>query len=505
MTTAAQHWSELDNDRRALLTRWEKYAGFTIPRICLPDNFNERSTEMKHDWQSVGAQATNHVVNKLMLTLFAPSRPFMRLEVPPKARAEIAPDMHPLLDEVLSDAERQSIRIMDSRQDIRPRMHLALTNLVVTGNTCVKFPEKAGEQFRTFYARSWAVQRTFAGDIKRLVLREAYQLGELDPKVQDAYKSVRHVKDDVKVILYTVILRNNRGGYELTQAVDDVVLPEAFNGSYKDYEALPYKVITWSLSDGADYGTGLLEDYAGDFAALSAMSEAQVTGAILACEFRWLVNPAGFTKPDDLANSANGSAIPGVKDDIVPLTTEQGQSLSIVQSIASDYVQRIGRGFLLSTAVTRDAERVTAEEIRMQATELETSFGGAYSRIAVEMQRPMALWLLDQIDVKVDGKALSVSIITGLDALSRSGDLDALRGALADISNFNVLPPELRQELNVQAIYTTIFTGHGLVAGKFLRAPEEVQAERQAQQQQETQTQVNAEAAKVGAQSAVKE
>ena len=76
---AARHWSELDNKRRSLLTRWERYASYTIPRICLPSQFSEKSDELKHDWQAVGAQAVNHLVNKLMLALFAPSRPFMRL------------------------------------------------------------------------------------------------------------------------------------------------------------------------------------------------------------------------------------------------------------------------------------------------------------------------------------------------------------------------------------------------------------------------------------------
>ena len=70
---AARHWSEMDNKRRALLTRWVRYASYTIPRICLPSQFSEKSDELKHDWQAVGAQAVNHVVNKLMLALFAPS------------------------------------------------------------------------------------------------------------------------------------------------------------------------------------------------------------------------------------------------------------------------------------------------------------------------------------------------------------------------------------------------------------------------------------------------
>lgn len=121
---------------------------------------------------------------------------------------------------------------------------------------------------------------------------------------------------------------------------------------------MPYKVITWQLADNADYGSGLVEDYAGDFAAMSAMSEAQVRAAILACEFRWLVNPAGFTKPEDLEESENGAALPGNENDITPLTPGTGNNLQIIANVLESYVRRIGQGFLLASAVTRDAERV---------------------------------------------------------------------------------------------------------------------------------------------------
>ena len=60
--------------------------------------------------------------------------------------------------------------------------------------------------------------------------------------------------------------------------------------------------------------------------------------------------------------------------------------------------RRLGAAFLLNTAVTRDAERVTAQEIRMQAQELESSLGGVYSRLANELQLPLAKRLLQEID-----------------------------------------------------------------------------------------------------------
>lgn len=501
---AARHWSELDNKRKSLLTRWERYASYTIPRICLPSQFSEKSDELKHDWQAVGAQAVNHVVNKLMLALFAPSRPFMRLELTAAARAQLAEQVdEAMIDDILGEGERKAIKHMDTRGDIRPALHLGLANLVITGNALFKFPEGKDDKFRCLYCRDWAVQRSGSGEVLRLATREKYAFGELEEAVQEAYRSQRPgQKPDDEVTHYVIILRNAKGGYDLKQYINDCYLGEEFDGRYKDYAALPYKVITWQLADNADYGSGLVEDYAGDFAATSAMSEAQVQAAILACEFRWLVNPAGFTKPEDLEESENGAALPGNEKDITPLTPGTGNNLQIITSVLESYVRRIGQGFLLATAVTRDAERVTAQEIRMQATELETSLGGAYSRIAVELQTPIAVWLLDAIDLKIDGKAINLSIVTGLDALSRSGDLDALRQALVDINSVNTLPPQAQDWLNLGAIYSTIMNGHGLPAGKYVKDAQTVAQEQQARAAAEQQQQINAASAQAGAQAA---
>lgn len=232
------------------------------------------------------------------------------------------------------------------------------------------------------------------------------------------------------------------------------------------------------------------------------MSEAQIKGAILSSEFRWMVNPAGMTKVEDLENSENGAALPGMPEDVALIANSKSQDLAVVQNIGQEYIQRIGRGFLMGSAVTRNAERVTAEEIRMQATELETSFGGTYSRLAVEMQLPMARWLLRAVSMDLKNTKLKLSIVTGLDALSRSGDLDNLRAALQDVgllANLQQLVPSLK----VSEIISTIFVGHGLPAAKYVKDEQTMQAEAQAAQAAQAQTNMNEQAVSAGVEAGV--
>jgi hypothetical protein len=256
---------------------------------------------------------------------------------------------------------------------------------------------------------------------------------------------------------------------------------------------LPYRVLTWDLSDDANYGTGLMEDYKGDFAALSTLSKAQVIGAVLASEFRWLVNPAGMTSAADFEASENGAAIPGVKGDIELVESGKAADLAIIGQTNAEYISRIGRGFLLGSSVTRDAERVTAEEIRMQANELESSLGGAYSRLAVDFQIPMAYWLMDTVGLGINGTQFIPSIVTGLDALSRNGDLEDLKLWLADLAALSSLPPELIARLKVDELSKALAAPRRIKVDAYLKSNEQI-AQEQAQARQAEQESMQAQA-----------
>ena len=138
----------------------------------------------------------------------------------------------------------------------------------------------------------------------------------------------------------------------------------------------------------------------------------------------------------------------------------------------------------------------------MQATELETSFGGTYSRLAVEMQMPMARWLLRSVNMEVKGTQLKLSIVTGLDALSRSGDLDNLRAALQDVALIVQLQ-QVAPNLKLDSIITAIFVGHGLPAAKYVKDEQTMQAEQQQAQAQAAEQEMQTQAVSAGVEAGV--
>ena len=126
----------------------------------------------------------------------------------------------------------------------------------------------------------------------------------------------------------------------------------------------------------------------------------------------------------------------------------------------------------------------------MQATELETSLGGAYSRLASDLQSPIANWLLKVINVDINGTDIEVTIITGLDALSRSGDLDNLRGFLQDMAAIAGLPEPVLMRVEIGNIIQRFAQGWGVDPQGLVKPEQQVQAEMQAMQQQAMQQQV---------------
>jgi hypothetical protein len=496
--TASGRWSELDGQRQGFITRCEKYSAFTIPKICPINGYDQDSDELSHDYQSLGAQAVNHLSNKIMLALFAPSRPFFRLDASDKMLASLA-EMNMTQDDLnsqLSMAEQKAVRELD-RRSIRPKMYDGIKHIIVTGNGLLIMGK---DNLRVLGLKNYVVKRDTNAEVLELITKETVDRMALEPGVVEALGDKLKCDALDQVELYKWIKRREDGDYEMTQWVNEDKLPDRFDGKWP-LEKLPYRAITWDLASGDDYGTGLVEDYSGDFAALSILSKATVQAAILASEFRWLVNPAGMTQPEDLENSENGAALAGVAGDINLVQSGKAADLQVNINIAQVYINRIGSGFLLQSAVTRQAERVTAEEIRRTAEELENSLGGAYSRIAVDIQLPMSYWLMDMSGRKIAGTDIEPTIVTGLAALSRSGDRDNLVLFLQDMATFMTVPPELRARMRVDAIQSAFASARGLSPSAYLLTEAEFQKQQQAQLAQ----QLEVDAAQAGTQAAAQQ
>lgn len=495
-----QRWHQLNQRRQGLLRRVEDYAALTIPRIALPEGVDEYTSSIQHDWTSVGAQAVNHLTNKIVLNLFRPGTPFFRLDIKPSEAAKLnIPEAQ--LKEVLVAGEQDALKVMDQKA-LRPILNEVTMNLIVTGNALLDLEDP--DEPRVLGIKHYAVKRSIKGIVQEILIYERVLYNELE-EVAKPYAKVQRTWDDEEAYVEFVrwYRRTGKNRWQLTQHIDEKTLPAEFTKTYTDKTLRVYPLV-WARADGHNYGTGLVEDYAGDFGTLSTLSESEIKTAILSSDYRWLANPASVGDIQDVKDSNAGDVLPGKKDDLTIVSMAPPGAVEAVSNSADKVIRRIGSAFLLGSAVTRDAERVTAEEIRMQAQELETSLGGVYSRLAIEFQLPIAIWLLEQVDIDISGTKIEPTIVTGLAALSRNAEAQQLGLFLAALAQLGTVDPETKIRLKMSEVISTLAAAYGITPSKYVRTDDEVNAIMSQQQQAATDQQVTVDAAKAGAQALAK-
>jgi hypothetical protein len=466
--TAEAMWTRMQAERSNLMAQIESYASMTLPKICLPDGVTTENATFTNEYQSIGAQAVNHLANKLMLAMFAPSRPSFRLVPTDALRRQLVDagidedDIAP----VLAEAERSSARELDARGQ-RPKLYSACKHLIVTGNVLMHTPK---DGIRILGMRYWCVKRDVNGKLHTLIKREVIKADELEPDLQEFAHAAQA---DTEVSLYTIVRRNGKK-YDEEVWVGESKLPSNYSSTYSEDDN-PWHVLTWDLGDDSDYATGLVGEYAADFERITAMSEAVSDASILGLDVRYLVDATASTSVEDLQKGRPGDYIPGRKGDIDPVVGGNPQMLAAADVVLQRYEKRIAQAFILHSAIVRSAERVTAEEIRMVAQELEASLGGVYSSLAGTMQSAVAKWLLKSVSLPFDSKLLNIAIVTGLDALSRNGDLEALQRGLEILAKVQMLPPDLQARIKMDKLASKVGQGVGYDLSSVLMSDEEYQ------------------------------
>lgn len=137
----------------------------------------------------------------------------------------------------------------------------------------------------------------------------------------------------------------------------------------------------------------------------------------------------------------------------------------------------------------RSGERVTAEEIRYMASELDDALGGVYTLLGAEFQLPVVRLFERRMEKNrqvppLPHDLVQPQIVTGLQAIGRGYDQQNLKLFVADI--LQVLGPELAMKfLNPQEFLKRSAASYGIDPGGLLASDEQLaQQEQQAQMMQ---------------------
>lgn len=486
-TTAKARYQTLKAIRKNVEDRAEKYAEWTIPNI-FPDSTSQDSNALTKYLNSIGAEALNNLTNKLLLALFSPGTPFFRVELTPKAKQDamlsLGLEQEVELDVILSRIEKECMKLL-GRKGLRSAMFTTIQQIIVTGNALVYYPPDPDTPVTVYTLRDYVIDRDSFNNVKEILVEDRRVYKTLPDETKAMLTTGKTYKDDDEVCYY-IWIQKKGNRFFLDQYVEDILLTDDDTRGVYPEKMLPYFPVSWRLARGHNYGTSLVEEYAGDFKALEILIESFVKGLAVAADLKQLVNPGGMTDIDDLVTSEFGAYVLGRAEDITVPQMNKAADYQIVFQGIDMFSKRIARAFLLSNMVTRDAERVTAFEVQQQINELETALGGVYTRLAAALQEPLAILAMKELDSELTPiNGVEPIVITGIDAISRFNEMSNVQLWLQDLGMLNSLPPTALQTLNIPQLGSYMGSSRGVEVDKFVKSEEQIQAEQEAMMQQQ--------------------
>ena len=488
---ASERYAQLTGGRSQFLRTAVDCSDLTLPYLITQDTSSHPNHKtVNTPWQSVGAKCVVTLAAKLMLALLPPQTTFFKLQVrDDKLGEELDPKIRSELDLSFSKMERMVMDYIAASSD-RVVIHQALKHLIVSGNALI-FMGKDG--LKNFPLNRYVVNRDGNGNILEIITKELISrkiLGDDLPKKQpnSGIDEGTSGSDGDDVEVYTCVKMDTKSGrWVWYQEIEGMIIPGSRSTAPKN--ASPWLVLRFNTVDGEDYGRGRVEEFIGDFKSLEGLSQALVEGSAAAAKVIFLVSPSSTTKPATIANAGNGAIVQGRPEDVQVIQVGKTADFATAANMAQQIERRLSDAFLLMNV--RNAERVTAEEVRLTQMELEQQLGGIFSLLTVEFLVPylnrtlLVLQRSNEIP-KIPKDLVRPSIVAGVNALGRGQDRESLTQFIGTIAQ-TLGPEALMQYINASEAIKRLAAAQGIDVLNLVKTEEQIQQEMQQQQQMQAQ------------------
>ena len=485
---ARERYNQLVTDRRQFLDKAVDCSKLTLPYLIQDDTSSRPTHEtLNIPWQSVGAKCVVALAAKLMLAILPPQATFFKLQVrDDKIGEEMPPDIRSELDLSFSKMERMVMDYIAASND-RVVIHQALKHLIVGGNALL-FMGKDG--IKNYPLQRYVVNRDGNGNVLEIVTKElinrevlGYEIPKPTPNTGVDDTQGGHT-DDVEVYTY-VKLENGRWVWH--QEVLDKIIQGTRSSSPKN--ASPWLVLTFNSVDGEQYGRGRVEEFLGDLKSLEGLSQALVEGAAAASKVIFLVSPSSTTKPATIAKAGNGAIVQGRAEDVQVVQVGKTADFSTAANMAQTIERRLLEAFLVMNV--RNAERVTAEEVRLTQLELEQQLGGIFSLLTVSflipyLSRTLLVLQRNNEIPKLPKDIVRPTVVAGINALGRGQDRESLTQFVGTIAQ-TLGPEALMQYINPEEAIKRLAAAQGIDILNLVKSPEQMAQEKEQMMQAQTQ------------------
>lgn len=486
MTTARERYTALAVARLPFLTRAREAAALTIPGLIPPEGHNGSST-LPQPNQGLGARLVVHLASYFTTALLPPGRKLFRLDVSPEVLLKngqvTAP---PDTEQKLALAEKIPHGEIAKRGWQAPT-NLSLQHLIVGGSVLEQM--LPNNSLVVHPLDRHVVVRDPSGELIEFIVEQKLDAASLPESLKGIVPQQDNATPGQKVLtLYTWGVFDG-AVWKVHQELEEERVPGS-DGTYRAGN-LPFFALRWSIVAGESYGRSKVEEHIADLITYDGLSKSMRDGGAMASRNITMIRPnatAGLNLRRKLAAANNGEYVVGNPEDVQMLQFNNVNGLQVVQVELETLRRELGAAFMLTSSITRNAERVTAEEIRRVGQELDSVQGGAFSMLSGTMLRARVDRLLIQMRAAgqmpswPDGM-IDPTILTGLEAMGREAETSNVMAALQMIQGFG---PEERDYVKWPVMLKKGFNGLDLADA--VNSEDEVMAIRAQRQQSQMTT-----------------
>ena len=485
-------YEKMTSEREGFLDQARKQSELTLPYLMPPSGTNETYQDLYKPYQSLGAMGVTYMANKLTGALFPANEPFFMLQpiTDSEELAQVPDEQLASIDAELSNMEQRIMSEIFKRGD-RADITEAIKHLLVTGNACLYI----GEDKSSVYALdSYVAERDGNGNLLRVITKdclnyETFKMSNPDlHSIHAKHKGNRNYEPKTIEVYTEMCLKDGR--WYVQEECEGEVIP----GSKANYplDKPPYLALRFIHLSKQSYGRGYVETVFGDLSSLESLCQAMVEGSAINARVIFLVNPNGFTSASKFEKAVNGAVLPGTAADVTTAKVDKGTDLAVTANEVQRIEARLTKAFMLSASQQRDAERVTATEVREVVAEVEEVLGDTYSVLSEDFQRPYINRILTVLQTgrkipEIPEGAIDVAIVTGVSSIGRGVDKQRMLEFLQVLAQ-SLGAEALQQYVNIPAAIAKLAASFGINVKEIIKSAEQMaQEQQQAQQMQMTQ------------------
>jgi hypothetical protein len=513
--TAESRYKKLEPARNHWIDRGRKAGALTLPWLLPSDGEPQPQSleQIEHPWDGIGQRGVHNIASRLLLALLPPTETFFRFVhddmkfaqqqaemaaagMPPEQLAELKTQV----DKTLGLMERAVLRSIETSND-RTALHEALLHLVVAGNCMVYVPDEGAKCFNLY---RYVLRRCPMGRPLEAVVCEriaADELPEAARKVLDTVEPMdagyeelpgggREEQPDERMIKVYTHIRWEKAKCRWHQEIKGRRIDDTDGSS--DRDVAPWIPLRMFRIDAEDYSPGYVEAACmADLQTANALTRALTEGALVSSMVKFLAKPGAAVTAKQFNEAANGACLTGNPEDITAVQVGKASDLAVAEQRLQRVQARLATAFMLTDV--RDSERTTAEEVRLQAQQIENSLGSVYSILTTEFQYPYISRRLHLLTKKgglpkLPDDTIKPVVSVGLAAVGRGNDLER-HARFMQILQQTITPEGTMQYLFPSELISRLAAAMGIDTVGLIKTQEQIQKEqaaaKQAAQQQQ--------------------